>query len=430
MLAPDQTKPMMRPYLAATQNSLPAKRRRGNFSKSRLRCSSNGSRGSAPSSAPTCRRRARPRSGRPSAGAPASRCRRSTACRSASRTSSKPSTCRPRWARRCLPAGVRKRTPPCVRALRDAGAVIVGKTVTTEFAASEPRGTRNPWNTAHTPGGSSSGSAASVAAGIVSAGARHAGHQLDRPPGELLRLRRLQAERQRAQPPRQPRLSRARAAPASSARRSKIPGRSPTRSSPVSAAMPERPACKAPTRRRRRRSRERSPCWKPPAGTWRRRGAQAKPRRLRRAAEIGGRRRSAPATTTRRSRRSKPSSSRPPELSHRCNGWEARWFLRTMRERDASKLSRLFARTHGQIRELDARRASRRSQRARAYPRGLRRACRELRRLHHAGGARRARPRAWPRPAIRNSACRRRCSACRRCRCRCSKTAACRSACR
>src|SRR4029077_15048482 len=34
---------------------------------------------------------------------------------------------------------------------------------------SEPRGTRNPWNTAHTPGGSSSGSAASVAVGIVSA---------------------------------------------------------------------------------------------------------------------------------------------------------------------------------------------------------------------------------------------------------------------
>jgi Asp-tRNA(Asn)/Glu-tRNA(Gln) amidotransferase A subunit family amidase len=56
-----------------------------------------------------------------------------------------------------------------VRALRDAGAVILGKTVTTEFAASEPRGTRNPWNTAHTPGGSSSGSAAAVGAGIVSA---------------------------------------------------------------------------------------------------------------------------------------------------------------------------------------------------------------------------------------------------------------------
>ncbi len=56
-----------------------------------------------------------------------------------------------------------------VRALRDAGAVILGKTVTTEFAASHPRGTRNPWNVAHTPGGSSSGSAAAVAAGIVSA---------------------------------------------------------------------------------------------------------------------------------------------------------------------------------------------------------------------------------------------------------------------
>jgi len=56
-----------------------------------------------------------------------------------------------------------------VRALRDAGAIILGKTVTTEFAASEPRGTRNPWHPAHTPGGSSSGSAAAVAAGVVSA---------------------------------------------------------------------------------------------------------------------------------------------------------------------------------------------------------------------------------------------------------------------
>jgi Asp-tRNA(Asn)/Glu-tRNA(Gln) amidotransferase A subunit family amidase len=57
-----------------------------------------------------------------------------------------------------------------VRALRDAGAVIIGKTVTTEFAASQPRGTRNPWNLACTPGGSSSGSAAATACGIISAG--------------------------------------------------------------------------------------------------------------------------------------------------------------------------------------------------------------------------------------------------------------------
>jgi Asp-tRNA(Asn)/Glu-tRNA(Gln) amidotransferase A subunit family amidase len=57
-----------------------------------------------------------------------------------------------------------------VAALRQAGAVILGKTVTTEFAASEPRGTRNPWNLEHTPGGSSSGSAAAVACGMISAG--------------------------------------------------------------------------------------------------------------------------------------------------------------------------------------------------------------------------------------------------------------------
>jgi Asp-tRNA(Asn)/Glu-tRNA(Gln) amidotransferase A subunit family amidase len=57
-----------------------------------------------------------------------------------------------------------------VTALREAGAVMVGKTVTTEFAATEPRGTRNPWDLGRTPGGSSSGSAAAVGAGLISAG--------------------------------------------------------------------------------------------------------------------------------------------------------------------------------------------------------------------------------------------------------------------
>jgi Asp-tRNA(Asn)/Glu-tRNA(Gln) amidotransferase A subunit family amidase len=61
------------------------------------------------------------------------------------------------------------RDAAAVSALREAGAVILGKTVTTEFAATEPRGTRNPWDLARTPGGSSSGSAAAVAAGLVSA---------------------------------------------------------------------------------------------------------------------------------------------------------------------------------------------------------------------------------------------------------------------
>ena len=48
--------------------------------------------------------------------------------------------------------------------LKAAGAIILGKTVTTEFACSDPSPTINPWNAAHTPGGSSSGSAVAVAA--------------------------------------------------------------------------------------------------------------------------------------------------------------------------------------------------------------------------------------------------------------------------
>lgn len=54
----------------------------------------------------------------------------------------------------------------CVQQLRAAGAVILGKTVTTEFAYFEPGPTHNPHNWEHTPGGSSSGSAAAVAAGL------------------------------------------------------------------------------------------------------------------------------------------------------------------------------------------------------------------------------------------------------------------------
>ncbi len=57
-----------------------------------------------------------------------------------------------------------------VKALRQAGAVILGKTVTTEFAASHPGPTRNPHDLTRTPGGSSSGSAAGSAAGFFSVG--------------------------------------------------------------------------------------------------------------------------------------------------------------------------------------------------------------------------------------------------------------------
>jgi aspartyl-tRNA(Asn)/glutamyl-tRNA(Gln) amidotransferase subunit A len=56
-----------------------------------------------------------------------------------------------------------------VQRLKDAGAIILGKTVTTEFAGFDPAETRNPWNPKHTPGGSSSGTAASVASRMVPA---------------------------------------------------------------------------------------------------------------------------------------------------------------------------------------------------------------------------------------------------------------------
>ncbi len=57
-----------------------------------------------------------------------------------------------------------------VMALREAGAVVLGKTVTTEFATAPPGPTRNPWDLRRTPGGSSSGSAAAAASGMVAAG--------------------------------------------------------------------------------------------------------------------------------------------------------------------------------------------------------------------------------------------------------------------
>lgn len=57
----------------------------------------------------------------------------------------------------------------CVAQVREAGGVILGKTVSTEFATRHPNKTRNPHNPAHTPGGSSSGSAAAVADCMVPA---------------------------------------------------------------------------------------------------------------------------------------------------------------------------------------------------------------------------------------------------------------------
>ncbi len=62
-----------------------------------------------------------------------------------------------------------QRDAALVMALRRAGAIIIGKTVTTQFACFDPPPTRNPWATDRTPGGSSSGSAVAVATGMVPA---------------------------------------------------------------------------------------------------------------------------------------------------------------------------------------------------------------------------------------------------------------------
>ena len=66
-----------------------------------------------------------------------------------------------------LRAGHRaQRDAPIAKILRDLGAILLGKTETTQFACTDPARTRNPWNVDHSPGGSSAGSAAAVASGM------------------------------------------------------------------------------------------------------------------------------------------------------------------------------------------------------------------------------------------------------------------------
>ncbi|MDB5308059.1 MAG: gatA 2 [Gemmataceae bacterium] len=75
-----------------------------------------------------------------------------------------------------------RRDATCVARLRQAGAVIMGKTVTTAFASFDPPVTRNPWNLDRTPGGSSSGSAAAAACGMcLGALASQTGGSITRP---------------------------------------------------------------------------------------------------------------------------------------------------------------------------------------------------------------------------------------------------------
>ena len=109
------------------------------------------------------------------------------------RTSSIRTTCRPSMARRSTRAQIPASDAACVAMLRRAGAIILGKTVTPEFAAVTPGRTANPHNIKHTPGGSSSGSAAAVADFMVPVGDRNADCRIDNQAGLLLRRCRLHA---------------------------------------------------------------------------------------------------------------------------------------------------------------------------------------------------------------------------------------------
>src|SRR5207302_2729663 len=77
---------------------------------------------------------------------------------------------------------IARQDAPIVASLREAGAIFLGKTVTTQFASFDPPVTRNPWNLAHTPGGSSSGSAAAASTGMcLGALGSQAGGAITRP---------------------------------------------------------------------------------------------------------------------------------------------------------------------------------------------------------------------------------------------------------
>jgi aspartyl-tRNA(Asn)/glutamyl-tRNA(Gln) amidotransferase subunit A len=82
-----------------------------------------------------------------------------------------------RWAQ-----SYARQDAPVVRKLREAGAILMGKTVTTAYASFDPPPTRNPWDLSRTPGGSSSGSAAAVACGMcLGALASQTGGSITRP---------------------------------------------------------------------------------------------------------------------------------------------------------------------------------------------------------------------------------------------------------
>ena len=116
----------------------------------------------------------------------------------------------------------------CVNRIHAAGGIVIGKTVTTEFAARYPGPTRNPHDVRHTPGGSSSGSAAAVADCMIplGIGTQTAGSVIR--PCRLLRGLRLQADVRSAQLLRDPALRGER-------RHARLHGDGASRTSPSSA---------------------------------------------------------------------------------------------------------------------------------------------------------------------------------------------------
>ena len=112
---------------------------------------------------------------------------RCTASRSASRTSSTSSTGRPAAARSSGRTASPGRTRRACGGCEQAGAVLLGKTVTTQYASFDPPVTRNPWNLARTPGGSSQRLGGGGRVRHVPGGARVADRRLDHAAGVLLR---------------------------------------------------------------------------------------------------------------------------------------------------------------------------------------------------------------------------------------------------
>ena len=272
-----------------------------------------------------------------------------------------------------------------VRALRDAGCVIVGKTVTTEFAAFHPRGTRNPWNTAHTPGGSSSGSAAAVGAGVLSAalGTQVIGSTIR--PASFCGAFGFK--------PSVNGLNREGSHDYQSQSCTGVLAASLEDAWQVAYEIVARVGGDAGTPGLQ------GPDKMPPA---------AKPRRLAvletagwDAAPVGAKQqlnecvgRLNWAGIEIRTRQNDDTVAalesellNAAELSHRCNGWETRWFFRSMRERDADKLSPAIRERSQQVRKSDARRAPRRPEGTRPRSRRPCRARRDLRCLYHAVGA-------------------------------------------